>query len=256
MMAPVMPNGDIYVQQVGFGAPMSVNLATGVVTNLAGQGSYSIVNYACMGGDGNAYYFMLSGSFNRTYMHNLTSNTWSLKSTLSPALFGIAPIYIGNNKMFMINRSDGFGYTYNHQADTWLISLNASGLTTGTDAVSSLLLMPDGRVFCCGGSNGKGSIFDPATNSFTVSAGTDPTIRTLPGLYMMENGKIHVINSGGVGTITTSTIFDPVTGGFSGSYSMGHGHMNNVIVSPIDGKPIAFGQNSSAPVFTSVFDGV
>lgn len=254
--APIMPNGDVYLQQIGFGAPQSVNITTGVVTNLVSQGTYSISNYAVMGGDGNVYYFCLGGSFNRTYVHNLTDNTWSLKATLSPAIFGLAPIYAGNNKIFMIERDAGYGWTYDYSNDTWLRSTNVSGLSTpGTNATSTQILMPDGRIFGTGGTNQKGAFYNQATNTFTVTTNTDPITRDCPGLFLMENGEIHIV--GGISPSTvSSTIFNPTSGIFSSAYAMGHGRMSNIVVDPITGKPVAFGKASSAAVFTSIFDGL
>ena len=249
-------DGKIYLQQGGSVAPMLVDLVGNTVTNLTAQTFSTFTTpLAVQGSDGLVYYFGMSGTFDQTYVHDPVADSWVHKASSAPtAIVGSRPISIGNNKFFTISRQTGRGYVYDATADSWTTSTNACGLSLGSSASYTSILIGN-LVYSFGTDtlgNKLGSIYNIATNTFTNTS-ADTIYRISPGLYAMENGKIHII----CGSITsaTSVIYDPVSNTYSNTYAMSNASMSNALIHPTTGKPFAFGAASSAPMYANTFDG-
>ena len=255
--APVRADGKIYIQQYGATAPQAVDITGNTTTTLTAQAFNTFVDqYAVQGSGGDAYYIGMTSSFNKVYAHNINADTWAQKASTAPqAMLGHRPIHIGNNKFFTITRQDGYGYVYDSVADTWLKSTNVCGLSLGSNAVYTSILVGN-LVYSFGTTtlgNKKGSIYNITTNTFTNTS-ADSIERISPGLFLMEDGRIHII--GGSTTSATSTIYDPVSDSYSATYATTNAGASNALVHPISGKPFAFGALSSAPMYADIFDGL
>ncbi len=250
-------DGQIYIQQTGTNAPQLVDIPSGIVTTLTAQTfNTSVTPLAVQGTDGLVYYIGMTGSFNKVYAHNPTTDTWVAKASSAPtAILGSYPISIGGNKFFTISRQTNSGYVYDATGDSWTTSTNTCGLSLGTNAVYRSMVVA-GLVYSFGtstGGNRLGSIYNISTNTFTNTA-ADAVERICPGLYLMENGQIHII----CGSITsaTSVIYDPISNTYSSTYPMTNASISNAIIHPVSGKPFAFGAGSSAPMYANIFDGL
>lgn len=255
--APIAANGFIYLQQSGASAPQLVDIVGGTVITLTAQTFNTFATQrGTQGKDGNIYYMGMTASFNKVYVHNPNTDSWSQKASTAPtAIVGSNPIRISGNKFFTISRQTGNGYVYDADLDTWTTSTNGSGLSLGSDAVYNSILVGN-LVYSFGTAtlgNRVGSIYNITTNTFTNTS-ADTVERISPGLFLMENGKIHIV--GGRATSATSVLYDPATDSYSSTYATVTAHTHNVLVHPVSLKPFAFGAGSSAPMYANHFDGL
>ncbi len=256
--APIrVSDGKIYLQQIGTTAPQLVDISAWTVTTMTAQTfNTSSSPLAVQGTDNLVYYMGMTGSFNKVYVHDPVLDSWSQKASTAPtAIVGSRPISIGSGKFFTISRQTGNGYIYDSVLDSWTTSTNTCGLSLGTNAVYNSIVVGN-LVYSFGtnvSGNKLGSIYNITTNTFTNTA-ADSVERISPGLYLMENGKIHII--GGSKTSATSVIYDPTSNTYSSTYPMTNAEISNALIHPVSGKPFAFGANSSAPMYANLFDGL
>lgn len=255
--APITSAGRIYIQQYSTTAPQVVDVTGNSVTTLSSHPfSTSGARLAVQGANGLIYYIGMTASANKVYIHDPNLDTWSQAASTAPtAMLGSMPIHIGSNKFFTITRQDNKGYVYDAVADSWTASTNVCGLSLGTNGVYNSAMI--GNLVYSFGTNASGnklgSIYNITTNTFSNTS-ADTVERRSPGLYLMENGKIHII--GGSLTSATSVIYDPATNTYSSTYATTNASVTNALVHPVSLKPFAFGANSSAPMYANLFDGL
>jgi len=130
-----------------------------------------------------------------------------------------------------------------------------------TPTFVSAVSLPDGRVLIVGGlASGRGSIFDPATNTFTP---TEPMLvaRLGPAIALLPDGRVLIAGGQTFGPdparAWTAEIFDPATGVFSATDRMasdrapGHCGTQYVIIC----RPLATALNDGRILVTGGFSG-
>jgi hypothetical protein len=129
-------------------------------------------------------------------------------------------------------------------------SFTLTGNMTVPRAAHTATLLPSGKVLIAGGiRNASAELYDPATGTFTAT-GAMSTPRENATATLLPNGKVLVAGGlslqAGVLTLSTAELYDPVTGTFSVTGSLGTGRAFASAVLLPNGKAfIAGGQATS-----------
>jgi galactose oxidase-like protein len=234
--------------------------ATGTPQYSHGQGSTATVL-----GNGTVFIVGGTGAPMNAELYDPSTGTFTAieNQTLASREFHTATLLSNGRVLLAGGESDATGGTQTHNAaEIYDPVTNAFTLTGSLNAARdghAATLLPDGRVFVVGGTqtttpgNGiclaSGETFDPATGTFSLTAGTMATTRCGPNAVMLgRSGRVLVI-----GWLTASAeLFDPTSGSFTSTGSMALPHGAGTATLLGDGRVlIAGGFTATGPLTTS-----
>jgi len=146
--------------------------------------------------------------------------SWSYAGNLSTARNQAGIVKLQDGRVLVAGGtsvSSGYNTYYSNTAEIFDPTTNtwSSAGTLPYAFGGDMTLLPDGRVFEAGGSNGSGciansAIYDPTTNSWTATASM-PQPRCATGI-LLDNGNIMVFGgSDNVSTVASSVVYNPAT---------------------------------------------
>jgi hypothetical protein len=164
--------------------------------------------------------------------------------------------------------SDNYGRSVPSDTATLTIKgVSGKFVNTGTPTIArsgTATLLQNGMVLIVGGRNGNttlatAELYDPASGSFTVT-GSLATGRDGHSATLLQNGKVliaggYTIGGGGGGlpTIASAELYDPATGTFSSTGSLGTGRTGHSATLLSSGKVlVAGGATSNGFLFTTL----
>lgn len=129
-------------------------------------------------------------------------------------------------------------------------------------------LLPDGNVLVGGGYGGEGSadLFDPTTNAFTSAGAMSSTSRADSSATLLSSGQVLIAggaNNNGTAYTNSAELYNPATGTFSPTGSMGVTRSGATATALLDGRVLMVGGSpngtlslSSAELYTPVTQGL
>ena len=121
----------------------------------------------------------------------------------------------------------------------------ATGPTTSGRCFHTATLLSNGKVLIAGGisTSGPADIYDPASGTFTPTTSMITAGRYYHAATLLENGEV-LITGGWIGSgkaLTTTELFNPVTGTFTATGSMNSARLVHTAVLLPNGKVIVAG---------------
>jgi len=172
-----------------------------------------------------------------------------------------------NGEQFHVVVSDNFNRSIPSNVATVTIKgVSGAFVNTGTPNVArgghSATLLQNGMVLIAGGRNGNSSLasaelYDPATGAFSAT-GSLATARSGHSATLLQNGKVliaggYAVAGNSAPTIATAEIYDPGTGMFSATGSLGTGREGHSATLLTSGKVlVAGGATSTGFLFTTL----
>jgi hypothetical protein len=138
-------------------------------------------------------------------------------------------------------------------------SFTPTGRSIASGLGHTATLLPNGKVLMAGGRSATAEVYDPATGSFTLtgSMGTareDHTATLLPdGRVLVVGGTYFIQNPDGTFTfvtLTTAEAYDPTTGTFTPTGSMGTARQHHTATLLPDGRVLVVGGGASGGSFS------
>lgn len=170
-----------------------------------------------------------------------------------------------NGEQFYVVVSDNYSRSVTSNVATLTIKgVSGTFVNTGTPNTArechTATLLQNGKVLVTGGRNGNtalasAELYDPATGIFTVT-GSLTTERCAHSATLLQNGKVLIAGgynfggSGGLPTLATAEIYDPGTGTFSATGSLGTGRAGHSATLLVSGKVLVAGGANSDSGFT------
>ncbi len=170
-----------------------------------------------------------------------------------------------NGEQFHVTISDNYSRSVTSNAATLTIKgVSGTFVNTGTPGTArecnTATLLQNGKVLIAGGRDGNAvlssaEIFDPSTSNFTPT-GSLTTPRCGQSATLLANGKVLVAggydsgSTGGLPTLSTAELYDPSTGKFSATGSLGTGRAGHSATLLANGKVLVAGGANSNDGFT------
>ncbi|MDA8413814.1 MAG: choice-of-anchor D domain-containing protein [Desulfobacteraceae bacterium] len=196
------------------------------------------------------YFWTVGGT---AELYSSTNNSWVTKHPLNTARAGMGgqnskTVALQDGKVLVCGGNDAFNTTYTSceiydpAADAWTTTAGAYPELYGPNG---LVLLDTGKVLSVLNYSLGAVLFDPATGMWSAT-GAPLSIQTNAHLVKLGDGRVlmtggFVNNSGTYDTLATAQIYDPTTGTWSATGSMGIGRYSHFAVLLGDGKVLAGG---------------
>jgi Galactose oxidase, central domain/Kelch motif len=258
-LATLLPNGKVLFQGQLY------DPASGIWTE-TGHGSTSLAatllpNGKVLTEGGQSFNGHVTEGRPYSSVYTPANGTWTDTANLTTARYNHAATLLANGKVLVSGGVDILALAAAELFDSATATWSATGslLTPRADHSSTLLL--DGKVLIAGGDSGYGNgvlasaeLYDPATGTWTAT-GSMGVSRCLHTATLLPNGKVLVI--GGVDgdnfthPLASAELFDPASGTWTMTGSLGSTRRSNTTTLLPDGKVLVAGGDAGVPVLSS-----
>jgi len=141
-------------------------------------------------------------------IYDVAAGTWSYTdSTVSESNYSVA-LNTGTGKILMCHY---LCELYDQTSNTWA---TANSMVQPRQNFA-MITLSDGRILVTGGNTNTAEIFDPATETWTMTTDTMTEIRANHTSVLLDDGKVLI--AGGGNATLTSEVFDPSDESFTAS---------------------------------------
>ncbi len=223
----VLPDGRVFVAGGEYGTGGSKSEVYDPFTNAWTQTPQAPVNsfidsISELLPNGNVMVGPVSPSTASTLFYNPTSNTWSVGPSVLHGQDEVAWVKLPDGSIFTIDGQRTSTERYIPASNQWIVDTTVPvAMYDGNGEVGPNFLLPNGKLFCVGGT-GHTAIYTPSGTSSPGSWVVGPDVPGGNGMpdapgAMMPSGVI-VMATGPAGTLTSPTSFyeyDPVANGYT-----------------------------------------
>lgn len=185
---------------------------------------------------------------------NPGTGSWSPAASLASAKGNFASTLLADGRVMVaggfVGGSEVNTYQiYNPDTNSWTAEASMNNLRS----FPTVTLLSNGQVLAAGGSDGfpatnrKTELFNPATNTWTHTAGDLAIVREFHSAHLLPNGQVLVAGGNSGSATITAELYSPGSGTWSSTGSFVGNRHNNEAVTLADGRVLASGGFAIGP---------